>query len=218
VQVQEVMTREVVTVGPATSAKYAAELMAERGFAALPVVDDDDQLVGIVAEADVLRDRLPRDPRLHVRRDDRPPAPPSVLVHGVMTAQVRTVDTRSDVADVARLFVDDRLRSVPVLEQGRLVGIVSRRDLLRTLVRSDAVIRADVLRLVEDYTGDVGAWDIDVVEGMVTIHRIRGAPQISREVEARALSALATTVGGVVDVRVLSEAATVGPRVPAAPD
>jgi len=202
------MTREVVTVGPATSAKYAAEVMAERGFAAVPVVDEDDQLVGIVAEADVLRDRLPHDPRLHARRDDQPAAAPSVLVSGVMTAQVRTVDARADVADVARLFVDDRLRSVPVLEHGHLAGIVSRRDLLRTLVRSDALIRADVLRLVEGYTGDLGAWDIDVAEGMVTIRRTHGAPQISRDVEDRALRALAATVGGVVDVRVLSSAPT----------
>jgi len=200
------MTREVVTVGPATSAKYAAELMAERGFAALPVVDEDDQLVGIVAEADVLRDRMPRDPRLHARRDDQRQEPPSVLVHGVMTAQVRTVDVRADVADVARLFVDDRLRSVPVLEHGHLVGIVSRRDLLRTLVRPDDSIRADVLRLVEGYTGELGAWAVDVVEGMVTIRRTRGAPEVSRDVEERALRALAATVGGVVDVRVPSGA------------
>ena len=201
-QVQEVMTREVVTVGPATSAKYAAELLTEHGFAALPVVDDD-LLVGIVAEADLLRDRLPRDPRLHARRDEQPPAP-SGLVRGVMTAGVRTVDAGADVADVARLFVDDRLRSVPVLRHGRLAGIVSRRDLLRTLVRSDTLIRDDVLRLVEGYTGDLDAWDIHVVDGMVTIRRTRGAPQISREVEGRALRALAATVGGVIDVRVTS--------------
>ena len=207
-QIQELMIRDVVTVGPATSAKYAAELMADRGFAALPVVDDNDQLVGIVAEADVLRDRLPHDPRLHARRDDEPHSTPSVLVRGVMTRQVRTVDTRADVADVARLFVDDRLRSVPVLEHGRLAGIVSRRDLLRTLVRSDALIRTDVLRLVEGYTGDIDSWDIDVVEGMVTIHRTKGAPQISRDTEDRALRALASTVGGVVDVRVISGAPT----------
>jgi CBS-domain-containing membrane protein len=61
VQARDVMTRQVVTVGPETSAKYAAEVMAERGFAALPVVDDADRLVGIVAEADVLRDRLPQN-------------------------------------------------------------------------------------------------------------------------------------------------------------
>src|SRR4051794_5028341 len=125
VQVRDVMTREVVTVGPDTSAKYAAEVMAERGFAALPVIDDH-RLVGIVAEADVLDDRMPADPRLHARRD-RPTSdtPPSLLVRGVMTAGVRTVEATDDVADVARLFVGDRLRSVPVVEHGRLVGIVS---------------------------------------------------------------------------------------------
>ena len=69
-QARDVMTREVMTVGPNTSAKYAAEVMADRGFAALPVVDDDLRLVGIVAEADVLRDRIPADPRLHARRDE----------------------------------------------------------------------------------------------------------------------------------------------------
>ena len=206
-QVQELMTREVVTVGPATSAKYAAELMAERGFAAVPVVDENDQLVGIVAEADVLRDRLPQDPRLHARRDEQQAhAAPSVLVHGVMTAQVRTVDAAADIADVARLFVDERLRSVPVLQHGRLAGIVSRRDLLRALVRSDEEIRADVLRLVEGYTGDLGAFDVGTTEGMVTIRRTGGAPQVSRDVEERALRALAATVGGVVDVRVVSPA------------
>jgi CBS domain-containing protein len=197
------MTRQVVTVGPATSAKYAAELMAEQGFAALPVVDEDHQLIGVVAEADVLRDRLPRDPRLHARRDDQPRAAPSLLVRGVMTPWVRTVDASADVADVARLFVDDRLRSMPVLEHGRLAGIVSRRDLLRTLVRPDERIRADVLRLVEGYTGDIDSWDVAVTEGMVTIRRRRGAPQISREVEERALHALVATVAGVVDARVL---------------
>lgn len=205
-QVQEVMTREVVTLGPATPAAYAAELMVEHGFAALPVVDDDDTLVGIVAEADVLRDRLPLDPRLHARRDEPHSAAPSSLVRGVMSPRVRTVDVRADVADVARLFVDDRLRSVPVIEGGRLAGIVSRRDLLRTLVRSDALIGADVVRLVEGYTGDVGAWDVHVSEGMVTIHRSQGVPQISRDVEARALRALAATVGGVVDVHVVTGA------------
>src|SRR3954454_11380618 len=104
------MSREVVTVGPATSAKYAAEVMADRGFAALPVVDDDGRLAGIVAEADVLRDRLPADPRLHARRDAVPAAAPSLWVRGVMTQRVRPVDAAADVADVARLFIDDMLR------------------------------------------------------------------------------------------------------------
>jgi CBS domain-containing protein len=203
VQARDVMTREVVTVGPDTSAKYAAEVMAGRGFAALPVVDDDMQLVGIVAEADVLRDRLPTDPRLHMRRgDDVPETAPPLLIRGVMTAGVRTVEASSDVADIARLFIDERLRSVPVLEHGLLVGIVSRRDLLRALVRPDDVIRHDLLRLVEGYTGELGSWDVDVTEGVATVRRTRGTPETTPETERRALKALAHTVPGVVSARV----------------
>ncbi|MGY1633472.1 HPP family protein [Geodermatophilus sp. SYSU D01186] len=202
-QARDVMTREVVTVGPETSAKYAAEVMAERGFAALPVVDEEDRVVGIVAEADVLRDRVPQDPRLHLRRDGQSrESVPSLLVHGVMTREVRTIDARADVADIARLFVDDRLRSVPVVDGGRLVGIVSRRDLLRALVRPDEEIRHDLLRLVEGYTGELDSWSVSVADGLATIQRVRGVPQPSPAVEERALTALATTVGGVVGVRI----------------
>lgn len=203
-QVRDVMTREVVTVGPDTSAKYAAEVMAGRGFAALPVVDDADQLVGIVAEADVLQDRLPPDPRLHLRRDaDAPEHAPPLLVRGVMTVGVRTVDAGADIADIARLFIDGRLRSVPVLEHGRLTGIVSRRDLLAALVRPDAEIRRDLLRLVEGYTGDPGCWDVTVTEGVATIGRTRGSAEVPAQVEERAVRALAHTVAGVVSVRVV---------------
>lgn len=203
-QAREVMTREVVTVGPDTSAKYAAEIMAERGFAAVPVVAEDDRLVGIVAEADVLADRLPPDPRLHLRRDEADDdAPPPLLVRGVMTEGVRSVDAGADVSDIARLFVDDRLRSVPVLEHGRLAGIVSRRDLLRALVRPDEVLRQDLLRLVEVYTGDLDSWDVRVTEGVATVRRTRGTPEVPVEVEDRALRSLAHTVAGVVSVRVL---------------
>ncbi|MGK5171224.1 CBS domain-containing protein [Geodermatophilus sp. CPCC 205761] len=212
-QARDVMTRQVVTVGPDTSAKYAAEVMAEHGFAALPVVDGEDRLVGIVAEADVLRDRLPEDPRLHLRRDGTAGGHPALLVRGVMTGAVRSVEATADVADIARVFVDERLRSVPVLDGERLVGIVSRRDLLRTLIRPDAEIRHDLLRLVEGYTGELGSWSVSVTDGAATIRRTSGAPQPSAAVEERALSALARTVGGVVGIRVL---ASDGPDSPAA--
>jgi CBS domain-containing protein len=120
-----------------------------------------------------------------------------------MTAGVRTVDVGADLADVARLLVDGRLRSVPVLEHDRLVGIVSRRDLLAALVRPDDEIRSDLLRLVEGYTGDPGCWDVTVTEGVATIERTGGTPEVAVQVEERALRALAHTVAGVVSVRVL---------------
>lgn len=207
-QAREVMTRDVITVGPDSFVKQAAEVMAQRGFAALPVVDEDNGLVGIVAEADVLRDRLPPDPRLHLRRDEpSTQSLPPLLVRDVMTAEVRSVEASADIADVARMFVDQHLRSVPVLEHGRTVGIVSRRDLLRTLARPDDSIRADLLRAVEDYTGEVGCWDIAVTEGAATVRRTQGTPAGSARVEERALQELAPTVVGVVSVRVLPQPA-----------
>ncbi|WP_409332748.1 CBS domain-containing protein [Trujillonella humicola] len=201
-QVRDVMTREVATVGPDTSAKYAGEVMAERGYAALPVVDADGGLVGIVAEADVLRDRLPRDPRLHLRREEEPDRVLPLLVRGVMTEQVRVVAPGDDVSDVAGLFVDEHLRSVPVVDGRRLVGIISRRDLLRALVRTDPQIRSELLDLVERYTGEPDAWDVSVTEGVATIRRTRGRSLDPPGTEERALVALARTVGGVVGVEI----------------
>ncbi|MBJ7450453.1 MAG: CBS domain-containing protein [Blastococcus sp.] len=203
-QTRDVMTRDVITVGPDSSVKHAAEVMSARGFAALPVVDGNDRLVGIVAEADVLRDRLPPDPRLHLRRDEpsTDSAPPQI-VSGVMTALVRSVQASADIADVARLFVDERVRSVPVQEHGRTVGIVSRRDLLIALARPDDSIQADLLRVVEDYTGEAGLLDVEVTEGAATVRRTDGTPQMSAGVEERALQELARTVAGVVSIRVL---------------
>jgi CBS domain-containing protein len=205
VQARDVMTRDVVTVGPMTSAKYAAEVMERHGYAALPVVDDD-ALIGIVAEADVLRHRIPTDPRLHARREeDSGPVAPQ-LVGEVMTADVRTVDVRTDLADIAGIFVDDRLRSVPVLEDGRLAGIVSRRDVLHALVRPDDELRDELQGLVESYTGEPGAYDVRVTDGVATVRRVTGRAQPSAAVEEQAITEIARTVGGIVACRVSSEA------------
>jgi CBS domain-containing protein len=198
------MTREVVSVGPDTSAKYAGALMAGNGYAALPVVDGDNRLLGVVAEADVLRDRMPEDPRLHLRRDtEQRDAVLPLLVRDVMTTAVISAEPATDLADLARLLVDRHVRSVPVVEDGVVVGIVSRRDVLRTLVRPDADIRSDILRLVEGYTGDLGCWDVHVTEGVASVRRTKGAPQVSRAVEEFALQRLVDTVPGVVAVHVL---------------
>jgi CBS domain-containing protein len=209
------MTPDVVTVGPDTSAKYAAEVMAERGYAALPVVDERGGVIGVVAEADVLRDRLPQDPRLHLLREEVADEPPSLLVRGVMTAPVRTVPVTADVADVARLFVDAHLRSVPVVDGARLAGIVSRRDLLRCLVRPDDEIRADVLRLVEAYTGELGGWDVAVTDGVTTVRRCRdtGAAETGERLAVdHAVETLARTVPGVVTAHVAAGLEPAPPR------
>jgi CBS domain-containing protein len=116
------------------------------------------------------------DPRLHLLRERAADTPPALLVRGVMTTPVRTLPLTADVAEVARLFVDAHLRSVPVLDGARLAGIVSRRDLLRSLVRPDEDIRTDVLQLVEVYTQELGHWVVEVAEGVATVRRCRGEP------------------------------------------
>jgi CBS domain-containing protein len=202
VQVREVMSRQVVVVGPDTTVKQAAGVMAARGFAALPVVDGGNRLIGIVAEADVLRDRIPADPRLHLRRGTGQPGADHPLdVRGVMTTAVRAVAAATDISDVARLFVDARLRSVPVLENGSVVGIVSRRDVLSALSRPDAEIRDEVVHLLEEYTGEPGCWEVRVTDGIVAVRRTQGAPDVSASVEGFAIDELLRTVAGVIAVQ-----------------
>jgi CBS domain-containing protein len=103
----------------------AAELLARCGFAALPVVDGQEHLVGVVGEGDVVVDRL--DPGDGVRH----------TVADIMTAEVLTAPPSLDLAALTRRMVSGGRRVVPIVDGGRLVGIVTRRDLLR---------RADLLR------------------------------------------------------------------------
>jgi len=198
------MTRDVVTVAPDVPVRRATELLAEHGFAALPVVDGDWQVVGIVTEADVLRQRVPSAARPGPG-DDTHPAPTTLglLVRTVMTEGVRAVAAGTHVADLPCLFVDHHLRSLPVVEQGRLVGIVSRRDLLRALVRPDPEIGADVRRLLEAYTGAIGRWAVEVTAGVATIRHNGGAGRLPEAMDELAVQRLAATVPGVVGVRVL---------------
>jgi CBS domain-containing protein len=147
---------------------------------------------------------VPEDPRLHLRRaTEQRDAVLPLLVRSVMTTAVVTAEPATDLADLARMLVDRHVRSVPVVEHGVVVGVVSRRDVLRTLVRPDTDIRADVLRLVEGYTDDLGCWDVQVTEGVTSVRRTKGAPQISRAVEEFAIQRLVDTVPGVVAVHVL---------------
>lgn len=104
---REVMSRPAVTVSTSTSIAAAARVMVDRGFTALPVVDGDGRLVGIVTEADLIRDRIPddvrRDPGWRSRVDDS--MPESLAVETVMTTPVESLTASADVADAARMMV-----------------------------------------------------------------------------------------------------------------
>jgi len=77
---------------------------------------------------------------------------------------------------------------------------------VRTLVRPDELLRTDLLGLIERYTGDLDGRDVTVSEGVATVQRTHGTPEVSVEMEEGALRTLASTVRGIADVRVLPAA------------
>jgi predicted transcriptional regulator len=125
---------------------------------------------------------------------------PDVLVATVMTAPADTVGLDADVSEIARHMLGDRRRSIPVVDDGVLVGIVSRRDMLSPLVRQDDSIGSHLNALLSDYAGHRDRWTVSVTGGMATI---RGT--FHDEAERRVVTALAKTVYGVVGVELWEE-------------
>jgi CBS domain-containing protein len=191
----EIMTSDVATVRAATSVREAAALLAERGITSMPVLDDDGRVVGMVSESDLLVDRMPHDPRSHLRRDAPPQRDPARTVESVMTRSVLCLGPHADVADIASLMWTHDVRAVPIVDGAHLLGIVSRRDLLRTLLRDDAAVRAEVRERLAAYAGELERWKVAVDDGVVTI---RGRFDDARQEEV--VTVLAQTVPGALRV------------------
>ncbi|MEU1998910.1 CBS domain-containing protein [Nocardia gamkensis] len=122
---RDVLSRPVVTARPETPLSEATALLTAHGFAALPVVDEQGRVVGMLSESDALA---------------AGPGIPNETVEAVMSTPVEVVTPTTDTATIASRMLAGRLRSMPVVEAGLLVGIVSRRDLLRVLLSDDATI------------------------------------------------------------------------------
>jgi CBS-domain-containing membrane protein len=190
---RDIMTSPVITVRPATHIKEAAKLLATHGFTALPVVADDERLVGIVTEADLVRNRIPPDPRAHILPAYQPATGPVTTTVGeVMTSPATTTGPGTDVAVLATTLLDAGQRSMPIVEGTRLVGIVTRRDIVAMIARDDATVADDVRHHLELYGGP-GRWDVDCHDGVVTI-----VDRYDDETDRHVASVLAEAVPGVV--------------------
>jgi CBS domain-containing protein len=197
---EDIMSSPVIKVRPETPAKAAIAMLAAHGFTALPVVDQDDRLLGIVTEVDLLRDRVIPDPRSLIWRaqDDTPRTPPPGTVGEVMTTVEMGMPLLSDAADLAKLMLRDNIRSIPILDGSRVVGIVTRRDLLRTLARDDLAIIADVRRQLAAYAG-CDRWTVTVRDGAVRI-----LDEFDNDTDRHVATVLAQAVPGVQAVEVTS--------------
>ena len=182
--VADVMTRTVVVVPGSAPFKQVVRAMREYRVSALPVTDPDGLIVGVVSEADMI---LREDPAVlephffegHTRRDERRKAE-ALVARDLMTAPPVTVGPQASVADAARLMHERRVKRLPVVDlEGRIVGIVSRMDLLAEFLRDDDDIKTEVCRVLTD--------DLAVVADQILVLVDDGVVHLEGRVERRSL-------------------------------
>jgi CBS domain-containing protein len=200
--VKQVMTRDVVVVTPETSLRDVAHVLASRGISGVPVCDRAGVPVGVVSKTDILHKELGGREERHptVQRfadklggDRRATAR---TAGEAMTHPVVVIEARASVAQAAKLMLAKRVDRLPVVAGGKLVGIVTRTDLVRAFDRSDDEIANeiadDVLRTLWLNPDDV---KVVVQDGEVTL-----SGELPREADAKAVVGVTRGVPGVVDV------------------
>lgn len=214
---RDIMSTKVVTVSPSTSVRDIAGLMVEKHVSGLPVLNDNGTLVGIVSEGDLLR-RPEIGTQKHRRRwvsffsgvDEQ--AREFTKSHGlragdVMTEQVIHVSEETPLGDVVGLMEKHNIKRLPVLSDGKLVGIVSRADLLRALAarqadpmpppaESDATIRAAMNDVLKNEEWAMSAMvNVIVSEGVVHLWGV-----IDSDDQRQALRVAAENIPGVAAI------------------
>lgn len=190
--VREIMSNRVISVRVTAPVKQAAQLLSRHSITAMPVLDEDDRLVGVLSEADVIPGVILDDARAHAlpvqpRSEQRPGT-----VADVMTRQVLSVPPQADVAQVADLMASKAIKSMPVVDHGRVVGMVSRGDIVAQLARRDGKIRSEIDGLFRD---SHASWSLEVQDGVVVVD----GPVTDDEREFAVV--LVSTVPGVVGLR-----------------
>jgi CBS domain-containing protein len=183
----DVMSSPVVSVPPDAPLKDVASLLVERRINAVPVVDARGRLVGIVSEADLLP--------LETGSGQVPGGVAPRTAREVMRQSVYTLAEDTDAGAAARMMLRHRLKSVPVVAGDRVVGMITRRDLLRLIARSDQDIQVDLERRLKEEVLALQRLAVSVAAGVVTIDPDAGP------LARRLLEGLARTVPGVVEVR-----------------
>jgi CBS domain-containing protein len=200
--IEEIMTRDVLSVAPGTSLKDVAQILVANGVSGVPVCGSDGEVLGVVSEADILRKEegfdpgLPRPLAWLARKLDRELDKISARTAAeAMTAPALTVRPTQQASEVARLMVDNAVNRLPVVVDGRLVGIVSRADLVRAFSRADEEIEREIR---EDVLLGVMLLDYEDFEIAVDDGCVRIGGRVNTEDDARILERCVRRVPGVV--------------------
>ncbi|KAA9153482.1 CBS domain-containing protein [Amycolatopsis acidicola] len=188
------MTRDVHTVPPEAEFKDIARLLARERISAVPVVAGDGTVLGVVSEADLLP-KQQRAPGRHARRW-RHKAEAS-LARDLMTSPARTVDIGAPLAEVVRQLLDAGVRRLFVLDDGKLAGVLARRDVVGVFLRGDEELAAEIEDEVfhRALLADPGRYSITVVNGDVTL-----LGRLERKSAVRAAGELSALIPGVLSV------------------
>jgi CBS domain-containing protein len=201
-KVQDVMSFPVHVVTADTYFKDIAAQLQRHRVSALPVVDADQRLIGVVSEADlILKEEQDLTEKVALfesrsRRHQRSKAL-GLTARQVMTSPVVTVGPETSIARAARLMRERRVKRLPVVDaDGLVLGIVSRGDLLKLFLRDDDAIRCDISELItRTWPGSTGV-EITVRAGMVVLTGV-----VERRSDVELLSDLTKRTDGVVDVQ-----------------
>jgi len=192
------MTAPAITVTPETHCKDAAALLVRHRISALPVVDAEGRLVGLVSEADLLTLETTPDPRSQATPLAARAEPLPRRVDEVMTSEVYTVDEHTDLGVVATRMLDAAVKRLPVMRGHQVVGVVSRHDLVRVIARADGDVEASVKQTLAEEGMRLSSLRIGVTDGIVELAGA-GDRQTLRLAEL-----LARSVPGVLDVRIVA--------------
>lgn len=202
-RIRDLMTTDVITVGPEASLKEAARRMVEAAVSGLPVTDGEGKLVGIVTEADFLateseRGRKSRTTQLlRLFTGDTEPFVKERKVGDVMSTDLITVGPDADHSEAARIMEKTGVKRLPVVDGSGLRGLISRADILRVFARSDL----DIIEEIEEKIVGQTLWiepekvEVGSVDGNVTL-----SGRLDTRTEAQLLVELAKRVDGVAAV------------------
>lgn len=196
--VRELMTTHAVTVHPETATKAALRLLSSHDITSMPVVAGTGRLLGVVSEADLIRDLVAKDPRTHMAPHTGSVAA-ATRVADLMTPHAVTVTPDTDLQVAVDLMTSTNVKSLPVVdEHHRVVGMLSRRDVVRVFARADESLARDVTAMLA--AAGRQDWMVEVREGVAWV----SGPTIPSE--ERLAEALAGSVAGVMAVQVLRDA------------
>jgi CBS domain-containing protein len=175
--IHELMSRKVVTVSPETSLKEVAALLAKHRISGLPVCDAEGQVVGVVSEQDILWKELGLRTghglleRIFDSAYGEDARITASTAGEAMTSPAITVTPDAYVVRAAKLMIDNRINRLPVVSDGKLVGIVTRADLVRAFTRSDKEIEREIDDdvLLHTLWIDPASVSLVVIDGNVTV-------------------------------------------------